>query len=168
MELEENDDGQEKENEENAGQEEAASRRQDDEQFIEENAVPAPKQERGKSICSRTQIVIAVAWVILRAFREGRSPLLAELVDGSGLLPSYPTRSGGSISVGDAIGQNGGHAAKLWRANNGAIRRVRENVANLMKAIPVSARQGVVEKAGCVDIAELVAVAKTLQSAVDG
>lgn len=134
----------------------------DGSEFFANNHRPAPKREHSKSICTRLEIVVAVAWVILRAFREGRCPMLAELVENSGLLPSYPTKCGLAKSIGDAIGHNGKDSAKLWRGADGSVRRACENVANLMVKIPVSARQSVVEKAGFADVSELVAFAKTL------
>ena len=44
---------------------------------------------------------------MFRAIKEGREPVVAELVDDSGLLPRYPSRSGLAKSVGDGDSATG-------------------------------------------------------------
>lgn len=129
------------------------------------HGTPAEKGDLSKRICSREQIVVAIAPPTFRAFLANREPLIAELVDGSDLLPVYPTRSGLSKSVGDAIGQNRS-GCRCHRGPGGAVRRCRENVSLILQKIPAGYRETVAVDAGLRDLRALVDFGLSLPSVV--
>ncbi len=129
-------------------------------------STPAEKGDVSKRICSREEIVGAVAVPTFAAFLANREPVIAELVDGSELLDRYPTRSGLSKSVGDAIGQN--HSGcRCHRSHGGAVKRCRENCSLILQKIPEGNREAVAQASGFEDLAALVAFAMTLPSVVE-
>ena len=136
--------------------------------FFAENARPAPKRQRSGSICTRLELLIAGAIVILSLIRRGLPISSDELVDNSGLLPRYRFRSGCKRVLGDALGWGDDDCAKLWRGRDDAVLAVRENPSLLHEAIPANLWPSVLERAGWANDTELAAFAATLPSAVDG
>jgi hypothetical protein len=133
--------------------------------FLGANSIPAEKGSVSKSINSRAAIQLAVASPILDAIRRGHEITVAEMVDASGLLGQYPTRSGLAKSIGDAIGQN--HSGlRLHYGHVGRVQVCRENVALLLNKIPTDLWETIAQNAGFESLQALIAYAETLPSGV--
>ena len=141
----------------------------EDERFFKETAVPAPKRQRSGSICTRLELLLAGAVVVLTLIRRGLPITSDEIIDGCGLLPRYRYRVGLKRVMSDALGYGDDDCAKLWRDRADAVLAVRENVSLLRKALlPRGLWPSVLERASWSSEAELAAFAKTLPSAVGG
>ena len=132
-------------------------------------AVPSEKSDSPKSILTRAEIQERVAPQILAAFRAGQQPTTAELAKRALGDAGYPTASGATKSVGDALGHNA-HGLRLHFAGKGkvrAVRRCKENVSLILESDSLLNKiETIVLAAGFDDLGEVTPWFDSLPSAL--